>query len=42
MENKNKRFVNFSIPFLIRFIMKTIAQTNILFVPKLKALVGNI
>ena len=39
MENENRRFVNISTPFLTLFIMKLIAQTNILFFPKLKALV---
>ena len=39
MENENKRFANISIPFVILFIMKLIAQINILFFPKLKVLV---
>ena len=38
MENENKRFANISIPFLKLFTMKLIAQINILFLPKLKAL----
>ena len=38
MENENKRFANISIPFLLIFIMKLIAQINILFFPKLKVL----
>ena len=36
MENEDKRFTNISIPFLILFVMKMIAQINILFFPKLK------
>ena len=36
MENENKRFASISIPFLILFIMKLIAQSKILFSPKLK------
>ena len=39
MENENKRFANISIPFLTLFIIKLIAQINILFSPKLKVLV---
>ena len=39
IENENKRFTNISISFLILFIMKLIAQINILFFPKLKVLV---
>ena len=35
MENESQRFANISIPFLILFIMKLIAQINILFFPKL-------
>ena len=31
MENENKRFANISIPFLILFVMKLIAQINIIF-----------
>ena len=38
MENENKRFSNISIHFLILFLMKLIAQINILFLPKLKVL----
>ena len=38
MVNENKRFANTSIPFVILFIMKLIAQINILFFPKLKVL----
>ena len=38
MENENKRFANISIPFLLIFVMKLIAQINILFFPKLKVL----
>ena len=33
IENENKRFTNISIPFVIPFIMKLIAQFNILFFP---------
>ena len=33
MENENKRFANTSIPFPILFIMKFIAQINILLFP---------
>ena len=39
MEKENKRFSNISIPFLRLFMMKLIAQINILFFPKLKVLV---
>ena len=39
IENENKRFANISIPFVILFIMKLIAQINILLFPKLKVLV---
>ena len=38
VENKNKYFANISIPFVKPFIMKFIAQVNILFCPKLKYL----
>ena len=38
MENENKHFADISIPFVILFIMKLIAQINIFF-PKLKVLV---
>ena len=31
MENEKKRFANISIPFVILFIMKLIAQINVLF-----------
>ena len=30
MENENKRFANISIPFIILFIIRLIAQINIL------------
>ena len=39
MENENKRFTNISIPLVILFVMKPIAQINILFFPKLRVLV---
>ena len=39
MENENKRFASISIHFVKNFIMKLIAQINILFFPKLKVLV---
>ena len=39
MEYENKRFADISIPFLILFIMKLIAQINILLFLKLKVLV---
>ena len=42
MKNENERFANISIPFLALFIMKLIAQINILLFPKLKILVWNI
>ena len=42
MENENKRFANISISFFILFIMKLIAQINVLFFPKLKVLILNI
>ena len=37
MQNENKRFTNISISFLVLFIMKLIAQINVLFFPKLSA-----
>ena len=42
MENENKRFASISIPFLILFIMKLIAQSKILFAPKLKVYIWDI
>ena len=45
MENKNKYFCNkknISVPFLILFIMKLIAQIKIYFCPKLKVYLQNI
>ena len=39
MENENKSFTNISIPFVILYIMKLIAQINVLFLPKLKILI---
>ena len=39
MEHENKDFANISIPFRILFIMKLIAEINILLFPKLKVLV---
>ena len=38
MKSESKRFANISIPFLILFITKSIAQIDILFFPKLKVL----
>ena len=42
MKNENERFANISIPFLALFIVKLIAQINILLFPKLKILVWNL
>ena len=42
MENENKRLANISITFVILFIIKLIAQINVLFFPKFKVLVSNI
>ena len=39
MENETTPFTNISIPFLMLFVMKLIAQINILFPPKLKVLI---
>ena len=39
IENENKCFANISIPFIILFLMKLIAQVNIIFFLKLKVLV---
>ena len=39
MENENKRFASISIPFLILFIMKLIAQIKVRLFPKLKVYV---
>ena len=39
MKNQNKRFANISIPFVILFIMRLIAQINILFFPSLNVLI---
>ena len=39
MENENKRFADISISFVILFIVKLIAQINILSFPKLTLLV---
>ena len=39
MENENKRVANISMTFVVLFIMKLIAQINIIFFAKLKVLV---
>ena len=42
MENENKRFASISVPFLVLFIMKLIAQIKILLFPKMNVYVWNI
>ena len=42
MENEHKRFAGISIPFLILFTMKLIAQSKILCSPKLNVYLLNI
>ena len=42
MKDESKHFPTISIPFLILFMMKFIAQIKILFFPKLKVHVCNI
>ena len=38
MENEKKRFASISIPFLILFVMKLIAQIKILFFPEIEGI----
>ena len=39
MENENKRFASISVPFLVLFIMKLIAQIKIFLFPKMNVYV---